>query len=86
MKTSARLYRSGIKMEVVRLLVQNNDDMILEEQMNHDRVEVAFQKALNLMYHSSFSGLILYPEIDKTEYETIIREFINHNLCRILTY
>ena len=81
---SARFYRSGMKMVVQKLKVDDYNNIILEARMDSDQVRVAKDQAPKFMKHNDLTGIIIYPDMDNTGYENITRQFVLRRLSASL--
>lgn len=61
--TSAQLYRSGIKMVVEHIEVDEEERTWLEGSTNKDQEDLAERKVPKLMKEGDARGIVLYPDM-----------------------
>lgn len=83
--SSAWLYRSGIKMVVSKIEMDECENIMLTTRMDDDQVRMAREKAPRLMDYQETNGIVIYPDMDNTGYETAVRDFSGSRLTTALT-
>ena len=73
-ESSAWLYRSGMKMVITKVELDQYNNIVLEGKMDCDQVRVAMDRAPKVMKNGETKGIIVCPDMDNIGYESVIRD------------